>query len=355
MPTTEVDADDGDFIRLDDADPDDVADPQKWPNERIIGAYLHQKRDSTARNTYETKRTHLRRFHAWLNERGEHVTDMTPMRIRVFVNAHADAGYRASTAEVTGRGVLDFFRTLRDDFGVDVAEYSGADPTGVTISELDATNGQSLTEEYDGKKRSYISKEEKDQLLDNAPAPATRNKIMIQLMWESGFRRSTVAETKVQDVDQERQVIEAYAPKVDKSVTTAYSDAVAAKLDLYLNMDRGANRYADTSDRLFLGREGPISPERIGMIVRDAAENAGIQEVISQDASGRDRYRVTAHKLRHGLAHHMLHKQEMDIETVRDQLGHSDISITQVYVEQEESARLDKMRESGPASRTESL
>lgn len=355
MPTTGVDADDGDYITLDDADSDAVCDPQKWPNARIIGSYLHQKRESNARNTYEARRTQLRRFHAWLENRDEHITDATPTRIRAFINAHAEAGYRASTAQAAGEGVQDFFSTLRDQFGVDVGEYSGSDPTEVTLSQLDATQGQSITEEYDGKQRAYITKQEKEELLDHVPAPETRNKVLIQLLWETGFRRSTVADMTVDDLDRDRQVVEAYSPKSDKSVTATYSDAVAAKLDVYIDLYRGGNLCADNSDRLFLGHKSPLSPEGIGMVVRNAAENAGIQDTVAQDAIGRDRYRVTAHKLRHGLAHYLLHDREMDIETVRDQLGHSDISITQVYVKQDESQRLDKMREHGPASRTDPL
>jgi integrase/recombinase XerD len=355
MPTTDVDADDGDFIELDDASPEQVADPDSWPNERIIGAYLHQKRESNARNTYETRRTQLRRFHAWLKSRDDHVTDMTPIRTRAFVNAHADAGYRASTAQAAGEGVTDFFNTLRDNFGIEVADHSGADPTDVTLSDLDATQGQSITESHEGKKRSYVTKNEKEQLLDHVPDPVTRNKILIQLLWETGFRRSTVAQLTVDDIDRGRQVVETTSPKVGKSVSATYSDALADLLDLYLNWHRGANLCADHSDRLFLGYRSPLSAEGVGMVVRNAAENAGIQEVVAQDASGRDRHRVTAHKLRHGLAHHLLHEQEMDIETVRDQLGHADISTTQIYVKQDDSERFDKMRESGPASRTESL
>jgi integrase/recombinase XerD len=355
MPTTDVDATSGDFIELDDASPEQVADPQKWPNERIIGSYLHQKRESNARNTYETRRTQLRRFHAWLKSRGDHVTDMTPVRTRAFVNAHADAGYRASTAQAAGEGVTDFFNTLADNFGIDVADHSGADPTDVTLSDLDATQGQSITESHEGKKRSYVTKDEKEQLLDHVPDPVTRNKVLVQVLWETGFRRSTVAQLTVDDIDRERQVVETTSPKVGKSVSATYSDALADLLDLYLDLYRGANLCADHSDRLFLGYRSPLSAEGVGMVVRNAAENAGIQEVVAQDASGRDRHRVTAHKLRHGLAHHLLHDKNMNIETVRDQLGHADISTTQIYVKQDDSERFDKMREHGPAARTDSL
>jgi integrase/recombinase XerD len=356
MPTTSVDTDDGDYIALDDADPDDVADSERWPNERVIGAYLHQKKKHNAQNTYEARRTQLRRLHAWLDERGEHISDVTPSRVQAFIDDHADAGYRASSAQAAGEGVADFFSTLRDDFGVDVSEHnSGGDPTDVTLSELDATSGQSIAEASSGKQRSYVTKEGKDQLLDNVPDPVTRNKVLVQLMWETGFRRSTMARIEVDDIDRGEQVVEAYSPKVDKSVTATYSDAVASQLDLYLDLYRGGYLAADTSDRLFLGEKGPLTPERVGMIVREAAEKAGIQEVVAQDVAGRERHRVTAHKLRHGLAHHLLHQQDVDIETVRAQLGHSDISITQTYVKQEESERLQTMRDEGPAGRTEPL
>ncbi len=356
MPTTSVDAESGDYITLDDATPEDVSDPEQWPNKRVIGAYLHQKKKHNAQNTYEARRTQLRRFHAWLDGRGEHISDMTPSRVRAFINKHAEAGYRPSSAQAAGEGVADFFSTLRDDFGVDVSDYnSGGDPTDVTLSELDATSGQSIAESHAGKQRSYVTKQEKDQLLDAVPDPVTRNKILVQLMFETGFRRSTMAQIEVDDLDRGEQVVEAYSPKVDKSVTATYSDAVASKLDLYLDLYRDGNLSADHSDRLFVSHRGPLTPERVGMIVREAAENAGIQEVVATDVGGRDRHRVTAHKLRHGLAHHLLHEQDIDIETVRAQLGHSDISITQTYVKQEESERLQTMRDEGPAGRTDPL
>jgi len=358
LPTTSVDHTDGDRHALSDAPPTDVADSDEWPNRRIIGAYLDQQKEDNSHNTYKSRRTQLRRFHAWLrDERDEHVTDVDSGRLKSFLEAHDSAGYRPNTVTVTGDGVKAFYGALRTDFGVDVREFiNGGAPTEVKLSNLDAaTDGQSISEESSGKKRPYVTKSEKEKLLDSVPEPSIRNKLIIQLLWETGFRRSTLANVSLGDVDRDRRRITVDVPKTGNTKTVTFSTAVADLMETYVEFIRDGAYCADSSDALFLGYRNPLDVQGIGNVVREAAERAGIQSVVAHDASGRPRYRVTAHKLRHGLAHHLLHEKNFNIEEVRDQLGHSDISVTQTYVEQEEDERLAAMREKGPAGRTESL
>jgi len=70
----------------------------------------------------------------------------------------------------------------------------------------------------------------------------------------------------------------------------------------------------------------------INEIVKDAAENAGIQNVINRDALDRSRHRITAHALRHGHAVTAL-KSGIDVRTVQKHLGHTDIETTMEYLQ----------------------
>ena len=70
---------------------------------------------------------------------------------------------------------------------------------------------------------------------------------------------------------------------------------------------------------LFLGaRGGPLSRQNAFLIIRAAAERAGITQTISP------------HTLRHSCATHLL-RGGADIRVVQELLGHASVATTQIY------------------------
>jgi len=366
MNTTDVSAEDGDHIELDDTTLQEVANSDMWPNRRILGSYLshimshvtEEKGEGLSYSTYETRRGQMRRLHSWLDDRGDHITDMTSIRLESFFGDMNSHGYQPNTVAVTYDGVTQFYRTLRDKFGIDVSELNGdsGGPLAVTKKDANATGGSSMSEKGSGNTFEYVTKDEKDEMLKAVPEPDVRNKLIIQLLWETGFRRSTLANTELDGIDRDDQRITAYSPKAKEDVTTGYSDAVEDHLSMYLDLGiRSGNYAADTSDRLFLGYRGNLTGQGINLVVKEAAENAGIQEELGEDVVGRTHYRVTAHTLRHSHAHHLLIEKGWSLPEVKQSLNHSDISITQTYTEQHEDEIIERLQESGTATRTTSL
>lgn len=342
---TDVSAEDGESLDLDDSDPADVS---RWSNRRVFGAYLDRKKRSQSHSTYVTRRTAIRRLHHWLEVRGEHaVTDMTAERSRRFLQSHEDAGYAAATVRSASASVKDCFNILTDSYGIDPTDWTNSGhPADFSNGDISATSGQSLKQQHSGRTREYLTRDEVDALAENAPEPTVRNRLLIQMTFETGWRRGTVASIRFENLDTDEQIVSAYSQKSDETVTAAYSSEVADMLNAYLNLGlRKSAPAARESEYLFVGYNcDHIQGESINRIVGEAAENAGLQETVGRDAAGNEKVLVTAHVLRHSHAVWLLEKGK-SVEFVRDKLGHADISTTQTYAEVDESRRKDEMRD----------
>lgn len=360
MSTTDVNAEDGDFLAL-----QSVEDPTTVSNREIFGAYLRYVQDERAQNTYESYRTSIRRFHAWLNSHDAHVTETTETHVERFLGDMGDAGYSANTVSTTFDTLRHFYNVLPSKCGLRVSEHNATgEPVmdGLSKSDVAATRGKSMAESETGHERHFVEKEEFDQLVEHAPEPVVRNRLVLNLLWETGWRRSTLTNIEVDNIDHDAREITSYSPKIDSAlserdgtVTAAYSEVVADLLSQYLDLGLRDGYYcADESDKLLLGYRSPLEEQGIGQIVKDAAENAGIQEVLGHDAAGNPRYAITAHTLRHGHAMYLLEETDMTVADVRESLRHHDIEQTQTYLEQAEDRVIEKQKEIGMAARQQS-
>jgi len=102
-----------------------------------------------------------------------------------------------------------------------------------------------------------------------------------------------------------------------------------------------------------------ITPGHVTEIVKQAAKNAGLQSYVYTDSSGGRRKKVTPHTLRHSYAINMLRPpNQIDVRTLQSHLGHSDLSVTEEYLdyirddEKKEYQRVGGPPESAPAERT---
>ena len=89
---------------------------------------------------------------------------------------------------------------------------------------------------------------------------------------------------------------------------------------------------ATDSPYLFTGDRRPaINSDDVGVIVKEAATEAGVNEVMYEDAHGNERWKLTSHALRHGHAVEAL-KSGIDVRTVQKHLGHSSLDMTMRYL-----------------------
>jgi integrase/recombinase XerD len=135
-----------------------------------------------------------------------------------------------------------------------------------------------------------------------------RDELLIKLMYQTGLRRSEVAALKLPehksdshiDTEKNQVVVSEDDSKTNNGGRTVPYQDLEPELTMWLSQGfRDRHCYADDSPYLFLTKQTPsISGTTISRIIRDAAEDAGIQEVYGKDADGNPKRRITAHSLR---------------------------------------------------------
>jgi integrase/recombinase XerD len=197
------------------------------------------------------------------------------------------------------------------------------------------------------------SDEEVDQMVKHAPSERyrVRNQLLIVLMYHTGCRCNEIRQIKIDDINREKQEIRlrGSTTKTGKARTVRYGDSAVGLLREWLDDGYRSRLKYSRGPYLFVTiRSEKMSKSRVNEIVRNAARNAGINEVLYQDASGNDRWKITSHTLRHACGTYMV-ENGVDIYKVSKYLGHSSIEITEkIYVHDDGSIGVDEAHELGP-------
>jgi integrase/recombinase XerC len=142
-----------------------------------------------------------------------------------------------------------------------------------------------------------------------------RDVAIMELFYASGMRRAEVAGVRLADVDLAERTIRVTG-KGNKERTVVINHAAAETIEAYL---RARPRSADPC--LFLGRGGKgLTPKHVWRIFRAIYQISGIQK------------HATPHTLRHSFATHLV-ENGVDLETVRELLGHESLATTGVYLQ----------------------
>lgn len=188
------------------------------------------------------------------------------------------------------------------------------------------------------------------KLIDGAaqhPKTPLRNKLVVELLWNTGCRPSEIARMKKRRMDRGDRMITVRNSKVSNTNAENYEKDVFYSRKTRKTMrewlDRGGRAalpYADDSPFLIVGYNTPsISARQVNSIVRQAADAAGIQEDMIETASGVDVNRVTPKALRHSFAVHSVRGRElsgsppMNLETLRRIMGHASLDTTRQYLQ----------------------
>ncbi|WP_436931509.1 tyrosine-type recombinase/integrase [Halosimplex halobium] len=203
----------------------------------------------------------------------------------------------------------------------------------------------------------YFEPEEVDELIANAPFPAARSRFLIKLMHTTGPRAKEVKRLRWDDIDEDKRVV-TYITAKKRGKTDPRDVPYPATLDRYLQNWKRKQRTrlgGDDPKYVFTGRERdendelrPISVRTINEdTVKQAVENADLQETLYVDANGRERKKYTSHALRHSYAVAFV-EAGGDIKSLKDLLGHTSTEITERYLQFKTSTLLDIGRKYGP-------
>ena len=145
-----------------------------------------------------------------------------------------------------------------------------------------------------------------------------RNRAILEIMYACGLRVSEAVELTVSSINREDCVVRICGKGSKERLVPIGHHAMLA-VERYLRKVRPLHKKSAEVSALFLSYRGkPLDRERIWMIIKDTAAQAGITKEIHP------------HTFRHSFATHLL-ENGADLRMIQEMLGHADISTTQIY------------------------
>ena len=144
-----------------------------------------------------------------------------------------------------------------------------------------------------------------------------KHRLVLAMLYGCGLRRHELCNIKIQDVDLDRKMLHIRQGKGRKDRYVPIGDCLSRGLQKYLQAERPyvwlVNGKTNT------GQLQQFTGAGVRWVVKEAARKSGIKK------------QVTSHVLRHTYATHLL-EMGLDIITLKNLLGHSDIQSTLVYL-----------------------
>ena len=234
-----------------------------------------------------------------------------------------------------------------------VEDIEEANPVDDIKREDFGLQGKSRTKKADGLAGTdaypHLTPEEVRELEQHVPAPRRRNELIIRLLFTTGMRRQELAKLRLDGIDRDDRIIEVPAIKSRDGRRVTYPPSVDPLLTEWLDLGgREAVPSSPRSPYLFpTERRDHITEDRVNTMVKEAAGNAGLQEVINVYADGRKMYKVTTHTLRHSYGVQAV-KSDIDVRTIQKLMGHANIETTEIYLEIADDDLLDRSRRFDP-------
>lgn len=144
------------------------------------------------------------------------------------------------------------------------------------------------------------------------------HRLLLEILYSTGMRRSEVSSLKINDVDLGRMVFKV-SGKGNKQRMLPFAHYLAKLLEAFMDIRKTTFPGTD-QPWLFLNRKGEqLSPESIYYIVR---KHLSAVTTIEQRSP---------HVLRHSFATH-LSNNGADLNAIKELLGHSNLAATQIYM-----------------------
>jgi integrase/recombinase XerD len=196
----------------------------------------------------------------------------------------------------------------------------------------------------------YLTPDEVERLAEHVPSRLpVRNELIIKLMFQTGMRPEEVRNLKFQHLDRETRRIQVWSNKTGDVREVTYTSSLDTLLYQWIDggyRDRLSS--AADSEYLFVSlKSDQMGQGNVNHVVKHAAENAGLQETMYNDAAGRSRAKITAHVLRHSFAVESL-KNGMPLKMLSDVMGHASTDTTEIYLEVTREDTVEAMEKYGP-------
>ncbi len=151
-----------------------------------------------------------------------------------------------------------------------------------------------------------------------------RNRVMVELLSATGMRVSELLNLKVEDINLERKYLICKG-KGEKKRVIPFNEATKKWLEKYISEYK---KEISNSKYLFFNSRGEkLTRQRFWEIIKALKKKTGLKK------------QVSPHVFRHSFATRLL-EGGADLRSVQEMLGHSSITITQLYTHMS----LDKMR-----------
>ncbi|WP_318566834.1 tyrosine-type recombinase/integrase [Salinigranum marinum] len=296
--------------------------------------FLRHYRKKRAESTVRNKRTDLRDYTEFLDSEGLEVDEVTWKEIEDYLYQLGEDDYANNTIRNRFNTLRVLYQFLKRDSVVN------KNPTE-DVKLGDFASRKNKREEKAQQKRVWLKKDPEDgidevrDLVQNAPQPIVRNRCIILFMYYTACRRSEVSNVLLEEMNWDDRKVDVYSPKTDKTITVRWQPSLDPLLTEWKNNYRDSYITAADSSYLFVTQKNEkIHPNHISRIIRNAAERAGIQDVLYVDKAGNKRRRVTSHSLRHSFGVHYLQPPKKGtLEDLQQILAHEDIQTTQIYAD----------------------
>ncbi len=185
----------------------------------------------------------------------------------------------------------------------------------------------------------FVAENEMEKILEPGKEPESsfvemRNDVIIEMLYATGMRRAELLALRDEDLDFNRGEIRIHG-KRNKQRVVPLPQQLLSKLGAYLSM-RDEKDMHDDGNHIFTTPHGAMSASTLQIIVRKALEHSPVAQ-------------RSPHVLRHSFATAMLNNGA-DLNTVKEFLGHSSLSTTQIYTHVSLAEMRDNYRKAHPRS-----
>ena len=174
------------------------------------------------------------------------------------------------------------------------------------------------------KERQFLTDQEMDRVLEEIEKPLIR--IVTLFLYHTGCRISEALELEISNIDFRNNLIHILQAKGNKDRDIPLSSKLKEELQYYIKNVRPEVE----TDYVF-------ATERSGSLTR-AYYNRELKKAVKAARIDKD---ITAHCIRHSTAVLLSKKEDVDLTTVRDLLGHESLRTTSIYLHSD----LDQMHD----------